>query len=195
MAGSSDSDLYSAILNFLTAIAALAAVVIAVFSENRAQKRFKQDTERQEKLAAANVRPMLTIDLDNRFEQRQISLRNQGLGTAQNIDLTFAKGNRQSKCRMIDAFDTTYDGPFDSCMRFGDKEENHLRPGGEYVLLLVTRKSLEQQGLSQKQEKIDQIFEALDKQIDGLTIVVNCEDVLGNQQKEFHVTLETIGWR
>ncbi len=178
------------ILNLLTAIAALSAVILAILSENRAQKRYKQDIERQEKLAAASVRPALTIDKDRIFTTTQIFLRNQGLGTAKSIDFTFTKNGRQSKCRIIDVFDPTYADPFDSVMSFYDKEQNHLRPGGEYVLFKITRENLEKQGITP--EGIGRIFAELDKQIQGLTIVVNYEDVLGNQQKEFRITLTSV---
>lgn len=174
--GSGGLDVYPAILNLLTAIAALAAVVLAVFSENRARKT-----------AAANVRPMLTVNWYHSPDKIWIVLSNQGLGTAKSLHFTFTRAGRQSKRSVIDVFDETEsDYTFDNVVRFRHEEEVHLRPSGEYALVSVSREHLEKQGI--KPEDISKIFAEVNQQIRGLTIAVNCEDVLGNPQKEYHIT-------
>lgn len=84
----------SAIPNLLTAIAALSAVVLAILTEVRAQKRFRQDVELQSRIASADIRSMLNVEDHLGDKGRKVILLNEGLGPAVITSMTFSKDDR-----------------------------------------------------------------------------------------------------
>ena len=84
----------SAIVNLFSAIAALSAVILAIFSELRAQKRFKQSNDIQQRIAAANIKPLVIIGQEVADRSRKATLHNDGIGTAVMTNITFTKENR-----------------------------------------------------------------------------------------------------
>jgi hypothetical protein len=174
------------ILNLLSAIAALSAVVIAVLSEMRAQKRFKQGNEIQERIAAASQKPLLAINDHTVAGNRRITLENNGTGTAVITKIRFTKDTRSG-----DSIPSILDigGPdfeWDAAQRFSDQSA-FLRAGGRYVLLELSADRLRGQGFDNA--KIQSIFESLTSEIKGIKVSFEVEDALGNKQPSFTITI------
>jgi hypothetical protein len=107
----------NAILNLLSAIAALSAVIVAILSQQHANKQFRQNIELQEKIAAANIRPLLTTRyLSGNPDFIKVALANAGLGTAVITQLAYCKGDRKGTSMPsvldlpveLDYYDTLY---------------------------------------------------------------------------------------
>jgi len=177
---------WSTILNLLTAIAALSAVILAVASEIRAQKRFKQGNEIQERIAAASIRPLLGVNVTRGFAEIKVTLRNEGLGTADMTEMAFRKGNRQGNS-LPSVLDPAIKFQWDSIVRLG-KQGAYLRPGKKLVLLFLSIDELKKQGIPDA--TIDQILESVGSQIKGVDMSIKFQDVLGNAQANFETTLE-----
>jgi hypothetical protein len=179
----------SAILNLLSGIAALSAVILAVLSEIRAQKRFKQGNEIQEKIAAANVKPLLGVSNFENVDDCKVVLINHGLGTAIITKTIFSKNNLREEDCLVSVLDVPFTFRWKSACFFefvGD-QNLYLKAGGELDLVWLSRSFLKDQGLPDG--TIESIFGAVKSQIKGCRITISYEDVLGNKQKDYDETL------
>ena len=167
----------SAILNLLTAIAALAAVILAVLTDRRG-----------EKIAAANVKPLLSVSIERSGETWEVLLSNEGLGTATKINVSFTKGELHSTTNICDVLEIDSLKPCVRNFYFLDTEHIHLRTGSSFMLLGANRARLLEANHSA--DFINGLFAQLDEKIQGVVIRANCKDVLGNKQKEYRVTCQ-----
>jgi hypothetical protein len=176
----------SAILNLLTAIAALFAVGLAVASELRAQKRFKQGNEIQERIAAANIKPLLDVDVSVVSDEKRVTLLNEELGTAVITEMVFRKGDRQGNS-MPSVIDLAIKFRWGEFTWFG-KQGGYLRAGDSIDLLFLSIDILKSQGLPDA--TIDEILRTVGSQIKGMGISIRFEDILGNRQANYETILE-----
>lgn len=176
----------SAILNFLTAIAALFAVGLAVASELRAQKRFKEGNEIQEKIAAANIKPLLGINQHLVIDLRKVILYNHGLGSAVITNIVFTKGGR-SGYSIPSVLEHVTEVSWKSFKEYSH-EGTYLRAGDHDDLLVLSGSWLKDQGLTDAQ--IIETFRKVDSELAGTKISIEFEDVLGNRQPNFEYTLD-----
>ena len=182
----------STILNFFSAIAALFAVGLAVASELRAQKRFKQSTEIQERIAAANIKPLLDIHPIVGPDERQVILNNHGLGSAVIRKITFTKGSRSgySIPSILENTKGLKVFQWDYYEEFSKKGVTCLRAGDHLNLLILSADSMKKfDGLTYA--SIDKIFKKLNSEIVGTKILIEFEDVLGNKQPHFEYVIES----
>lgn len=177
----------SAILNLLTAIAALSAVVLAVLSEMRAQKRFKQSNEVQERIAAANVKPLLSVRSINTHDERKVVLINHGLGTAIITKTIFRKKNRTANNTLIAVLDIPFTFRWNNIHIFEDNQNLYLRAGDRIDLIYLSRSHLKDQGLPDT--TIESIFSTINSQMTGSRITISYDDVLLNKQEDYDGTL------
>ena len=180
-------DIYSTITGIATVAVAVVALLYAVHSENRTQNRYRQDAQRQERLAAASVRPLLTTRINRRPEKREIVLMNVGLGPAMRIRPYFRKGNYESTRDVVSVLYTSHPFRYDYVLLFLDVEGMHVIQGDNLTILLVTRDNLTRQDFDSA--TIDQIFAAWDEAVSGLEIRFEYEDILGNNQSPYHWTV------
>jgi hypothetical protein len=175
----------SAYANLLTALAALSAVIIAVLSEVRAQKRFEKGNEIQEKIAAASIKPLLSINESLAFNGH-VMLLNDGLGPALMTEIIFRKGDTRGN-----SVHSVFDPAFNFQWRLAYKEfplgTGYLRAGERFNLLFLDLNDLKRQGLTT--DTINAAVQALGSQIAGVQITIHYEDVLGNKQADLQVTL------
>jgi hypothetical protein len=172
----------SAILNLASVIAALLSAIAALFAVRLAIAGI----DMQKRLATASVRPLLTVETVDLPDRREISLLNTGLGTAMRVDPTFTKGTHESKTGIPEILDIPFSFDYDWDMHFDDREGSHLRAGGRWTLIRLTREYLGKQGLTP--DTVDLIFKAYDKQVTGLKIAISYEDLFEKKQKEYRVT-------
>jgi len=176
----------SAILNVLSAIAALSAVGLAVASELRAQKRFKQGNEIQERVAAAGIKPLLSINVTVGSNERSVTLSNEGLGTAIITEIVFTKDGRQSNRALPSVLNLNIRFEWDFLREFGERG-CYLRAGQSVQLASLSIACLMEQGLPNA--TVGEILRTVDAQLRGLEISINFEDVLGNRQNPYETTL------
>jgi hypothetical protein len=172
----------SSVLNLLSAIAALSAVTIAILSQQRANKQFRQNIELQNRIAAANIRPLLTPRYESGLDLIEAALVNAGLGTAVITQLTLSKGDRKGT-----SIRSVVDLPVElDCYDTLDEPEEYLQSGQDdkMVILSLSRDALKEQGF--RGAKIRKTFRLIEEQIDGVILDVDYEDVLGNKQPSLH---------
>jgi hypothetical protein len=164
-------------------MAAIGALIFSVIADSRTQQRYRQDITRQERLAAANVRPLLGIQVTTGQGKKQIVLRNAGLGSALNIEASFTKDGGESR---TDLYSVISFWPstvlLDEAATFISKENEQMLSGDEINIILLTREKVVQQGFDE--ETTSRIFGALNEALHGLEIVIRYEDVFGNKQPE-----------
>ncbi len=172
---------YSSIANFLAAIAALGAVIVAIRSEIRTQQRFDQANANQQRTNAASIKPYLMIHrkLDGPVEVR---LYNDGLGPAIIKKPTYTKNGRSGE-----SIPAVLDLGFK--YRFGVfvGESMALRPRDHLVLVSVTAEDLKKQNFDDKQ--IKECFRKANEELKGLKVSVPLEDMFQNKQPTFEVNL------
>ena len=176
----------NAILNLLSAIAALSAVIVAVLSQQHANKQFRQNIELQERIAAANIRPLLTTHYLSGSHLIEVALANAGLGTAVITHLAYSKDDRKGTSMPsvldlpveLDYYDTLYG------------QDKYLQPREEDKLVIVslTRDRLKKEGF--REAEIRKVFRLVEEQISGVILDVDYEDVLGNRQPRFHEVMK-----
>jgi hypothetical protein len=178
----------SAILNALTAIAALSAVILATLSERRAQRRFKQSNEIQERIAAANIKPLLDMHPIVGPDERRVVLHNHGVGSAVIRKIIFTKGKRSgNSIPSILVLENVKEFQWDYFERFAEGA-TYLRGGDHLNLLILSGTSLKGDGLTHA--SIDEIFKKLKNAIVGTKISIEFEDVLGNKQPNYEYTID-----
>lgn len=176
----------STIVNLLSAIAALSAVILAVLSELRAQKRFKQSNDIQEKIAAANVKPLLIIGQHIANYGRKVTLSNDGIGTAVMRNVTFTKENRSGNS-LPSILNMGRKFQWDSYREF-TTPPTYLRAGDNIELLALSHAALMSQGFNEGE--IQEIIKSLDSEIIGTNISIESEDILRNKQPNYVITLD-----
>jgi hypothetical protein len=172
----------NSVLNLLSAIAALSAVIIAILSQQRANKQFRQNIELQNRIAAANIRPLLTPHYESGLDLIEAALVNAGLGTAVIKQLTFSKGDRKGP-----SIPSVVDLPVElDCYDTLDEPEEYLQSGQDdkMVILSLSRDVLKEQGF--RGAEIRKTFRLIEEQIDGVILDVDYEDALGNKQPSLH---------
>jgi hypothetical protein len=175
----------SAILNLLSAIAALSAIILAIASELRAQRRFKQSNEIQERIAAANIKPLLSINQVVAVDERKVTLYNDGLGPAVIRKLTFTKEGRTGDS-IPSILEIAKGFGWDSYREFN--EPGYLQARAHIDLLVLSAKGLNGQGFNPTW--VEEIFKKVNSEIIGIKISIELEDVLGNKQPNFETTLD-----
>jgi hypothetical protein len=180
-----DIDIIAIILSFLTAIAALSAVILAILTEIRAQKRFKQGNEIQEKIAASSVKPLLTVN-ESLGLNGQVVLLNEGLGPAIMTEIVFRKDGRQGNS-IYSVFDPAFSFQWHLEYKEFTRGASYMSAGQRVNLLFFDIDDLRRQGLMPR--TIDAAVRALSDQITGIEVSIHYEDVLGNRQPHYEATL------
>ncbi len=176
-----------AIASILSGAAAIVAIWIAVQVERKTNERFAKQLEREEVLAEATIRPLLSIYASKFLDTKAITLRNYGLGTAIITSVLFTrKDGKEEKMLVTDLFDFPRPITWDYYWRFREKRY-YLAAGEKLTLAKLTAKGLAEDGMAQAE--ITRILESLQQQMDGLKIQLEYQDVLGNQQEPCEVTL------
>ena len=160
-------------------------MILAILTEIRAQKRFKQSNETQEKIAAANIKPLLSVINNSATNSRKVTLHNDGLGPAVIRKATFTKGNRSGNS-IPSILEIATGFKWDSYGAFFERGIN-LRPEDHVDLVVLSADGLKAQGFNDAWVK--EIFGRVNNELKEIKISIELEDVLGNHQPDFETTL------
>lgn len=183
----SSSDYVTPLINLFSVIIAALALIFAVTSEKRAGRRYEESIRLQERIATASVRPLLTVHGDNTTNAIKIVLKNDGLGAAIITRFLFQRNGRETESIAL-LLDRAKQYGFDTSYVTSGKST--LAVGKEIYLLVLTTSHLQEQGLSLP--TIEEVFGLLEKEIVGVNLVLDYEDVLGNKQPSSPIDLARV---
>jgi hypothetical protein len=170
----------------ISSIAAVIAILVALLVEWRTNKRFSRQLEREEKIAIANVKPILSVYPSKFINNKAVTLHNYGIGTAVITGISFSKGSKVEKVSLVNLFSLAENVAWDYFWNFR-QDRYYVQPGQDIVLVKLTEENLMNQGFDQ--QEAEQILETWQKQMDGISIQINYEDILSNPQPIYRTTL------
>jgi hypothetical protein len=180
------ATLIQAISSALSCIAAIIAIFIALRVENRTNQRFSQQLQREETLAIANIKPLLAVYPSKFLTRKAITLSNYGLGTAIITAISFSKGNIVERKAIMNLFSFAKNIVWDYYWIFRENKY-YVQAGQKIKLLELTHTGLSEDGLSE--DDIEAILSSFQQQMEGLTIRISYEDILGNKQVDYEIRL------
>lgn len=172
------SIIVQSIVSVVTVIIAVVALVISIRSEKRNVAQFQKQLEFQEKLNAANLKPILRV-IKYTYEHRKgFELSNAGIGTAIITKISFERDGKESRHlhKLLDFEGYIY---WESRWTFGEWDY-YLRPGESIRILSQSIEYLESKGSDKSDAK--KFLESLKNQLDEVSIYIEYSDILGNQQ-------------
>ena len=178
--GDDTATLISSASDIASVLLSLAAIIIAIRTEARASKRFIADMEASERIAVAQLRPLLAIFVSEFVDHKAITLENHGAGAAVITDVSFSKNNKKVKNVAL-LFDLQVQVEWDDYWTF--RQFGGLQPGQEITLVKLTQESLIMQGHSPPGAL--QVLEEWQQQIHGIQFHIEYEDLLGNKQDDY----------
>jgi hypothetical protein len=179
-------DIVQAISSLLAVLIATIAMVVTIRAENRAAKRFQADIALQERIAKANLRPLLAVFTAEFTDNKGIVLLNAGIGTAVITDIVFSKDSKTARS-VSHLFDLPEGIQWDNSWYFRPRK-HYLSAGKSIDLVRLTASNLLRQGISETELK--RILDAWQDQMPGISVNIKYEDVLGNRQDDYEITLE-----
>ncbi len=168
----------------LSLIVAVVALFITFNTEKRSAERFQKQLSQSNEFAKANIRPLLSLGSSGFTGIKFVGLQNDGLGTAVITKINFIK-NEKSALNLADLFEFKTKVIWDNFYVFSNSNF-FLRAGEDVTLINLTVDSLKQQGY--KDLETAQIMKDFDSQLKSITIQIEYEDLLGNEQEIIDVT-------
>ena len=178
------SGLLSIFVNCLSFFVAFMAVVIALLAQYYASKRFSKQLVQQEKIAVANVKPLLAIINEDKIDRKGLFLTNGGIGTAVITGIAFTNGG-MVETSLAPFFNLPGNPTLDNSRDFR-APVSYLKAGDEIPLILLSETNLVNQDFDSA--KIASIFTAWQQQKIGITITIRYEDIFGNPQNYLQKT-------
>jgi hypothetical protein len=170
----------------ISSIGTIIAILVAILVEIRTNRLFSEELRREERLAIANIKPFLVVHPTDFTNRRAVTLHNYGIGTAVMTGISFAKGNKVDSLSLVNLFNFSEDVAWDHIWSFRQRRL-YVQPGQDVVLARLTEENLAGQGFDEAQ--IRKILDAWQEQMDGITIYITYEDILGNLQEDYETTL------
>ena len=178
-------DMIQTIVGALSAFAALAAVIVAVCSERRNQRRFDEQLRESRELAQANVKPLLSVSSQTYADLKSVRLINRGIGSAVITKVEFSRG-QQRTTDLVDLFQINGEFSWETFRRL-PKSRFFVAPNETIDLVKLSAPHLHGQGVSE-QETIS-ILAQWQQQKSGIHVRLEYGDVLGNPQPACDETL------
>lgn len=176
-----------AIGGVLSALAALSAVLVALHVERRARQRFQQQLDRETRIAHANLKPLLAVYPSKFINHKAVRLENYGLGTAVITSISFSENGRVVQHRnLAKLFSLPHSPVWDYFWTFREKVY-YVRSGEKIIMVELTMKNLLGQGFDESTAL--SILKNWQEQLNKITIDISYEDILGNPQEPYKVTL------
>ena len=169
-------------------IVAVAALIFAFGAEKRSSGRFQQQLDQAERIARSNVQPLLIAHTHHYVNRKGVFLANHGIGPA---IITSVRISRENRIVGIVPKLLDLDSLFDREVIWDDfaSIDTAIIKNGEKVdLVLLSMRNLGEQGFSDEQQAT--IMEEFERQMDGISIRVEYEDILGSRQDPYEITLE-----
>ncbi|SRR6266403_2258865 len=171
-------DMIQTVVGAFSAFAALAAVIVAVCSERRNQKRFDEQLREARELAQANVKPLLTVSSQTYADLKSVRLTNRGIGSAVITKVEFSRGQRRTT-DLVDLFQIKEEFSWETFRRL-PKSRFFVAPNETIDLVKLSARHLHDQGVSE--QRAASILEQWQQQKSGIHVLLEYEDVLGNTQ-------------
>lgn len=162
-------------------LVSLVAIFIALRAEKRSSSRFEKQLELQEKIAKANLTPLLASYTSEYPDRKGIIFTNSGSGTAVITEIEFIRGERKGK-----SIPEVVAGiPWDTYWSF-PKTKQYLKAGETIQLAMITAESLANREYSVERRR--EFIKRFNTDMDSLTIRAVYQDLLGNIQPEYSYT-------
>src|SRR5262245_61258198 len=116
------------IATIISSIAAVVAILVALFVEWRMHKRFSRQLERDERIAIANIKPLLAVYPSKFINKKAVTLHNYGVGTAVITAISFSKGDKREKVSLVSLFDLGQNVVWDYFWNFRE-DRYYVQPG------------------------------------------------------------------
>jgi hypothetical protein len=180
------ATLITSITATISSIAAITAILVAILVVIRTHRRVSEGLRREERLALANIKPLLAVYPSKFIDHKAVTLHNYGIGTAVLTGISFAKGNNVDSLSLVNLFNFSEKVIWDYFWNFRQRKL-YVQPGRDVLLVKLTAENLAEQGFDAA--TIRKILDAWQQQMDGITIYITYEDVLGNLQEDYETTL------
>lgn len=163
----------------LTVIVAVSALIFSVVNENRNAKRFQTQIDQSDRIAKAQVRPILSVLRLGYKNMKGIKLINSGAGPAIiHVKSDIFCKNKKYSYNITELMQFEHNFSWNDYFTVG--ENTFLKAGEEINLCLLTEGHLINQGISKN--KAEKILQDFDEHKKGINIRIEYEDVLGNPQ-------------
>ncbi len=186
-------DYLPSIATLLSVIVAVVALGVAIYFQIQSNKQFKTNMGLQSKIAAGNIKPLLSISESPKtiiFSEALIAvvLNNDGLGPAVIKKVIFTKGTISGKSipRILNVPTRPRGYEWDAYKEFPETGI-YLRAGESIILLKLTLEGLKNQGFYGISAQ--QIMANVRSEIRQVKISIEFENILEEKQPIFEVTL------
>jgi hypothetical protein len=170
-----------AIAGILSVLIAVLAVIISLRLDNRSSTRFEREQKQAFDTAAATVKPLLAIETYNYKDEKAVVLANHGPGTAVMTRIMMARGN-QSVLNLAHLFQFQRKIVWND-FSFFTQEIHYIRGNSQMFLLKLSQKNMVSANDNMDSTQALQLLEEWERQLIGIQIRIEYEDVLGNRQK------------
>jgi hypothetical protein len=170
----------------ISSIGAITAILLVILVEIKTSRRFSEELRRKERLAVANIRPLLGVSPTEFTNCRAVTLHNYGIGTAVVTGISFARGNKVDSLSLVNLFNFSERVIWDHSWSFRQRRL-YVQPSQDVVLAKLSEENLAGQGFDKA--TIRKILDAWQEQMDGITIYITYEDILGHLQEDYETTL------
>lgn len=173
------------VVSVTSIVVAILAVVIAIRVEKRTAHRFTAEQALTQRLAIANIKPILSVTITQFEDLRGVNLWNHGTGTAVINAVAFSR-NGQPVRNLVKLFEFQHRVVWDDFWAFGTGVY-YVRPGEK---ITVVKLSLGKFLTPQYGPAIAaEILESFKNQLPGITLSFSYQDVLGSEPLHYTRTL------
>jgi hypothetical protein len=166
---------------------AVIALVIALRVDARASTRFRTQLDLTQKLAIANIKPVLGLVTAEFSNLKSIQLVNYGTGTAVITKVVISKVGRVER-NVADLFSFEVPITWDNYWTVTD-DVFYLRAGQSLILARVSAQGLLADGFDV--DGADRILRSWQAQLEGVRVDALYEDALGNKLPDYSRTLRS----
>ena len=170
------TESWDKLANISSAAIALAALVFSISS-------FKTQQDQAERIAIANVKPLLRIHGEKYMNLKSVQISNYGSGTAVITSASFCRPKKKCTNNIVELFDlsVTWDDYYNM------PDGMAIPSQGNFVLVKLTLKNLKNKNI--KKDKALKILNEWQKQKSEITVRIKYKDILGNIQPEISFRL------
>lgn len=159
-------------------LVSLGALFVALNVEERSYERFQKQLEQSEKIAKANIRPLLTITTHKLFNSRSIVVENNGVGTAVITNAVFKRGLDEAN-----NFADIVRGIQQFCGYFYHFGKGQYIPAQSKIKLIEVNKPTLMDKCNIAEEGIGAYFDEFDQKLAEVIIEIEYEDIMGFKQQ------------
>lgn len=172
-----NADMIRLVAQLASTAVALVALYVSFRTEHRNHVRFKQQLHLSERIAKANVRPLVALTLSGYLNKAGLELENHGAGTAVISDISFHLGTRTGSS-VPRVLDLKHNVEWNDFTDYEDSTPTYLPAKSTETLVELTLENLLRQGFTKDQATVT--LKRVESQLDEVCMKITYEDVLGN---------------